>query len=193
MAGKPAYEELTVLRQAVQVFWTRGYAGTAISDLVEATGLSRSSLYQRFADKDGLFLEALATYHGRVLARMNEVAAKNPSNSIEAILRDFAPSSLGSARPSGCLVARSCVESPSLPEALREAAVKCLKEQHAIFVEQLEISIRKKQTSSSTDTESVGWYYLAIFHAVLNFSLTAANRRNIDGLINTALLATRRP
>src|ERR1700760_2564745 len=93
MAGKPTYDELTVLTQAVRTFWTRGYAGTSISDLVEATGLSRSSLYQRFVDKDGVFLEALAAYHGRVIARMNAVAANNPAKSIEAILRDFAPSS----------------------------------------------------------------------------------------------------
>src|ERR1700761_2566080 len=80
MAGKPTYDESAVLTQAVKVFWTRGYAGTAISDLVEATGLSRSSLYQRFVDKDGLFLEALAAYHSRVIARMNSVAAEHPTN-----------------------------------------------------------------------------------------------------------------
>jgi AcrR family transcriptional regulator len=192
MAGKPTYDESAVLTQAVKVFWTRGYAGTAISDLVEATGLSRSSLYQRFIDKDGLFLEALAAYHSRVIARMNSVAAKNPSASIEAILRDFAPSSAKAARPSGCFVARSCVESPSLPEPLKKAAIKCAREQHAVFVEQLKIGIRNKQVSAEIDTEDVGWYYLGIFHAVLNFPLVVTNRGNIDGLIDAALLAARR-
>ncbi|MGF6768077.1 AcrR family transcriptional regulator [Paraburkholderia sp. GAS199] len=191
MAGKPAYDESAVLTQAVKVFWTHGYAGTAISDLVDATGLSRSSLYQRFVDKDGLFLEALAVYHERVIARMKAVAEKNPSSSIEAILRDFAPSSAGPARPSGCFVARSCVESPSLPDALKKAALKCLKEQHAVFVEQLERGIKHKEVKAGTDTEDVGWYYLGVFHAVLNFSLLVAKRKSIDGLIDTALLATK--
>lgn len=192
MAGKPNYDELTVLTQAIKTFWTRGYAGTSISDLVEATGLSRSSLYQRFVDKDGLFLEALAAYHGRVIARMKAVAAENPSKSIEAILRDFAPSSAGPARPSGCLVARSCVESPSMPERLKKAATKCLKEQHTVFVEQLELGMKNKQFSAKIDPQDVGWYYLGLFHAVLNFSLTGADRSNLDGLIDTALLATKR-
>ncbi|MGN4072772.1 TetR/AcrR family transcriptional regulator, partial [Burkholderia gladioli] len=66
MSGKPQYDEAVVIDAAIQVFWRHGYAAASISDLTEATGLSRSSLYQRFRDKDGLFQVALATYTERV-------------------------------------------------------------------------------------------------------------------------------
>ncbi len=97
------------------------------------------------------------------------------------------------ARPSGCLVARSCVELPSMPEALKKAATRCLKEQQAVFVEQLEFGVKNKQFSAKIDVQDADWFYLGIFHAVLNFSLTGASRSNLDGLIDTALLATKRP
>ena len=45
---------------AMQVFWQRGYAATSIQDLVEGTGLSRSSLYNAFDSKHGLYTCALS-------------------------------------------------------------------------------------------------------------------------------------
>ncbi|HVQ73389.1 MAG TPA: helix-turn-helix domain-containing protein [Bradyrhizobium sp.] len=54
MSGKPQFDEVAVIAAAIEVFWRSGYAAAAVSDLTEATGLSRSSLYQRFHDKGRL-------------------------------------------------------------------------------------------------------------------------------------------
>jgi TetR/AcrR family transcriptional regulator, copper-responsive repressor len=189
MVGKPAYNEQVVLAQAIKIFWTRGYAATSIADLVAATGLSRSSLYQRFGDKDGLFAEALELYHSRVLARMKSVAAQHPGNPIEAILRDFAPANASAIRPAGCFVARSCVEIPALPEPLQEAARKYVGEQHACFVDVLRKQIKQGELPPASDTKSLGWYYLGVFHAVLNLPQAGATRKNVDVLIDTAIFA----
>src|ERR1700726_4316720 len=75
MSGKPQFDEVAVIAAAIEVFWRSGYAAGAVSDLTEATGLSRSSLYQRFHDKDGLFQEALEAYTQRVLRRMTSAKA----------------------------------------------------------------------------------------------------------------------
>jgi len=40
-----------VLERAMLLFWTYGYAGTSIQDLVEGTELLRGSLYNTFGDK----------------------------------------------------------------------------------------------------------------------------------------------
>lgn len=56
------FDEATVLRKAAAVFNERGYNGTSIDDLVNATGLSRSSIYDTFGDKHGLFLRSLEHY-----------------------------------------------------------------------------------------------------------------------------------
>ena len=47
---------------AMNVFWRRGYAATSIQDLVEGTGLSRSSLYNTFESKELLYQRALQRY-----------------------------------------------------------------------------------------------------------------------------------
>lgn len=44
------------------LFWTRGYAGTSIQDLVEGTDLLRGSLYHSFGDKRSLYIQTLRRY-----------------------------------------------------------------------------------------------------------------------------------
>jgi TetR/AcrR family transcriptional repressor of nem operon len=52
----------TVLDQAMLLFWTKGYAGTSIQDLVEVTELLRGSLYHSFGDKRSLYIQTLRRY-----------------------------------------------------------------------------------------------------------------------------------
>src|SRR5579871_6262156 len=91
MGGKPQYDEQAVIAAAAGVFWRHGFAAASLSDLTAATGLSRSSIYQRFGDKDGLFLEALESHTERSLRRMKGAKAATPRRRLEAILRAFLP------------------------------------------------------------------------------------------------------
>ncbi|MEU9118370.1 TetR/AcrR family transcriptional regulator [Streptomyces sp. NPDC048506] len=51
-----------VLDDAIQIFWRQGLPTTGIQALVTATGVSRSSLYATFGNKDGLYTAALGRY-----------------------------------------------------------------------------------------------------------------------------------
>lgn len=56
------FDEAAVLEKARNVFWKKGYNGTSMDELVKATGLSRSSIYDSFGDKHGLYMKALQHY-----------------------------------------------------------------------------------------------------------------------------------
>ncbi|WP_206543558.1 helix-turn-helix domain-containing protein [Pantoea dispersa] len=61
--GRPREFELeTAARDAMKVFWDRGYDRASLPDLIAGTGLSRGSLYKAFGDKKGLLLAALGLY-----------------------------------------------------------------------------------------------------------------------------------
>jgi AcrR family transcriptional regulator len=51
-----------VIEAAKELFWANGYHETAVSDLEERTGLSRSSLYLAFGTKRALFGAAIDRY-----------------------------------------------------------------------------------------------------------------------------------
>jgi len=63
--GRPrSFDELAALEKATQVFWSKGYDGVTIDDLVAGMGVGRMSLYAVFGDKRTLFLRVLKAYAG---------------------------------------------------------------------------------------------------------------------------------
>jgi AcrR family transcriptional regulator len=61
--GRPRnFDELDALEKATQVFWSKGYDGVTIDDLVAGMGVGRPSLYAVFGDKRALFLRVLKAY-----------------------------------------------------------------------------------------------------------------------------------
>ena len=65
--GRPrAFEAETTLVQAMDVFWSDGFAATSLDDISAATGLNRPSLYGAFGDKRALYLKAYGEYRKRV-------------------------------------------------------------------------------------------------------------------------------
>lgn len=79
MARTRAFDETEAVRKALGVFWSRGYEATSLSDLESATGLNRSSLYQAFESKRGLFSRAVTLYLQEVITPRLAVFAKSPA------------------------------------------------------------------------------------------------------------------
>ena len=187
MSGKPQYDEQSVIDAAIDVFWRHGYAATSISDLTSATGLSRSSLYQRFQDKDGLFLEALSSYTERVLRRMDAVRADAGRDRLEALLREFIPREGKSRRPPGCLLARSCAEMAELSDSGQAAALAGLKRQKAVVEGILRSAAANGELASDTDLEGLAWYYLGVVQAILNLPQAGASRSILQRMVEIAM------
>lgn len=62
MARTKAFDPEEKRREAANVFWVHGYAGTSITMLEQALGIGRKSLYDTFGDKRALFLSILDEY-----------------------------------------------------------------------------------------------------------------------------------
>ncbi|WP_415922287.1 TetR/AcrR family transcriptional regulator [Tateyamaria sp. SN6-1] len=62
MARPRSFDTNVAIEKAMQVFWTLGYEGASLPDLLEGMGLTRGSLYKAFTDKKTLFLKVLDHY-----------------------------------------------------------------------------------------------------------------------------------
>lgn len=189
MSGKAQFDDSAVIAAAVEVFWRHGYAAASISDLTEATGLSRSSLYQRFGDKDGLYREALRAYTERVLRRMNAVVADTARGRVAALMRAFLPNPARPQLPAGCLIARSCAESAELSAAGQAAAVAAAASQREIVVGILRDGIQNGELPKNADIDALSWHYLGAMQSVLNFRNAGADRDVLDRMIDVAMSA----
>lgn len=94
------------------VFWSRGYHGTSLPDLLEATNLSRGSLYAAFGDKHGLFLRALDRYIDDALARLDTELdpRENALAGLRTCLAGYVKRTSGIAGKRGCLVVATAME-----------------------------------------------------------------------------------
>lgn len=61
---------------AMHVFWEQGIHRTSIDDLLSATGLSRSSIYNTFGSKDALFEAVVQRYVERQVAGLQQLLVK---------------------------------------------------------------------------------------------------------------------
>ena len=84
MARTETFNRDQVLFNILETFWSKGYNGTSMQDLVDATGLNRSSLYNSFGDKKSLYKTALKIYMERS-GRQLEHAIKKSNNTLEGI------------------------------------------------------------------------------------------------------------
>lgn len=67
MARPREFDEAALVSRAMQAFWSRGYRGMSIEELVSETGVSRASLYNAYPDKRGLFVEGVKRYLDEVV------------------------------------------------------------------------------------------------------------------------------
>ena len=96
----------------MQLFWRNGYHATSMQQLVDATGLSRSSLYETFGGKESLFLAAIERY----LEGINRVRVKamldnpSPQSGIEDFFNGIVDFAIGDGKKLGCLLTNSAIE-----------------------------------------------------------------------------------
>jgi TetR/AcrR family transcriptional repressor of nem operon len=111
--GRPrGFDVEAAVERAMDVFWSRGYHGTALPDLLRATKLSRGSLYAAFGDKHSLFLRALDRYIADALARMEFEfdPRKDPIEGLRTYLAGYVERTSGSNGRRGCLLVATAME-----------------------------------------------------------------------------------
>ncbi len=197
MSGRPQFDESVVLDAAIEVFRRHGYAGTSIQDLIDATGLSRSSIYNRFGDKDGLYREALEIYGARAVARMidERPSARGRTNreKLEAGFRSLLRRAQRAETTPVCFIVRSCADLAALPSDSQELALHATRQQQRKLVELLDAALTSGELAIDTDTQALAWYFLGIYQAVTNLSVVGAPVGAMEAMIDTAMEAWPEP
>ncbi|OIQ75818.1 HTH-type transcriptional repressor ComR [mine drainage metagenome] len=62
MSRPRSFDHGAVVDAAMQAFWAGGLVATSVDDLVQASGLARSSLYGSFGNRDGVVRAAVERY-----------------------------------------------------------------------------------------------------------------------------------
>lgn len=112
MARTKEFNEDQALDKAVEIFWHKGYNGTSAQDLVTHLGLSRSSLYDTFGDKQKLFSKALKKYQKQGQDSVKELLdeSEDAKDAFTQIFKQAVKESLEDRITKGCFMVNSSVE-----------------------------------------------------------------------------------
>ena len=106
--GRPRnFDENEALDRAIKVFWTKGFDGATVDDLVAGMGVGRPSLYATFGDKEALFLRCIKHYRETIGALAMQALSTPPDirGAISGFLKQGVEGVTGVASPPGCLLA----------------------------------------------------------------------------------------
>ena len=105
--GRPrSFDERDALEKATQVFWSKGYDGVTIDDLVAGMGVGRPSLYSVFGDKRTLFLRVLKDYAEKkgALAAKALLSPQTLRDSLARFLKHAVETATEKGSARGCLL-----------------------------------------------------------------------------------------
>lgn len=142
-----------VLERALPVFWQRGYADASLRDLTQATGLSSAALYNRFSNKEGLFVEVLRHYADQgLLERLGRLSAFNdPLEAIRSFYDELLQLSLADPDCKGCLLINTALDGAAISPAARALVRARLAQLEDFFSTQLQRGVANNALPSSMD------------------------------------------
>ena len=120
MARTREFDRTLVLRKAIEVFWSRGFDSTNLPELLEAMGLSKSSLYETFGDKNKLFEEAIDLYVKEIAFSKVEklLNASSVKVGFQAFFAEQIRCCTDQKFPGGCFLVNTAISLNNVPPAL---------------------------------------------------------------------------
>jgi len=182
------FDRADALASVQRLFWRQGVAATGIQDIVTATGLSRSSLYNAFGSKEELYVAALQTYLDQRSRPMFERLASDDRGlpAISAFFdRLIRARCTGEHARWGCLISNAHTERPG--DAARSLLDRHHDELRSAFATALGVASSKGQLRAGVDRAGTAELLTLLAYGVNLRSRSGASRADLTAGIHTAL------
>ena len=190
--GRPRnFDRASALRRAMEVFWERGYEGTSLSDLTEAMGIERPSLYAAFGCKEALFREAVDLYNeteGIPAQRVLETAP-TARQAIEAMLRDYATTYTQAGKPPGCMIVLSALLGTPQNKEVRDHLARHRRQSRIALKARIARGMVEGDVPQTADPERIGGFYATLLEGLSIQARDGASRHDLEAIIDGAMAA----
>jgi AcrR family transcriptional regulator len=176
------------LATALRVFWERGYEGTSLSDLTDAIGITRPSLYAAFGNKESLFRKALDLYETEKLAYIRQALAKPTARGVaETMLRGSVDNVTSHDEPHGCMGVITSVACGAESQSVREEVVKRGELGKRALIERFDRAKNEGDLPAHVDPEGLMRVLIAMLQGISVQASQGASREELERLVESGL------
>ena len=185
--GRPfSFDVEQALDAAVQVFWEKGYEGASVADLTQAMGITPPSLYAKFENKHGLFLQAIDRYVATItstqlapLIEMRDIR-EGVSGYFGELIRCVASRKW----PAGCLVVSVAAETSERDELVRSKVSGLLKEAEDFIAQCISKAVRDDPSIQVKDPKKLARMIVAVGAALASRARAGESESELRALAN---------
>ncbi|MCM8732031.1 TetR/AcrR family transcriptional regulator [Hephaestia sp. GCM10023244] len=187
--GRPReFDVGDALAAALGVFWSKGYEGASLTDLTEAMGITRPSLYAAFGNKEALFCKALDLYEQEKLAYMHCALDAPTSRGVaERLLRGVMANQCSEQGPKGCLGVISSVACGTEAEPIRAEVISRRASSHKALVARFERAKAEGDLPESVDIAGLTGHLFAVMQGMTIQAGAGASHADLERVVATSL------
>ncbi len=163
MTGTKQFDISQALDGAMRIFWEKGFEGTSYGDLIAATGLSKSSLYNAFGGKQDLYNSCLnhytKVYGSEAMAQLEAPVFEDAvTGFLDTMIERFQRDDL----PDGCMATAAALEFGAGHKSQGERVKGQLQRAEAALLERCKKAMTDGDLPLETDCEAVASFLLAM-------------------------------
>ena len=185
--GRPREFDMDeVLDAMVDVFWEKGYEGTSLTDILDATGLQKGSLYKAFDNKQEMFQKALERYIAKIHSDQRETIEKagSPLAGIEAMLKKVVAEACSKENDHrGCLAVRSMMDRTSHDDGVLHVLNACVSSAEKGLTELIEAGQANGEIRDDLSAKMLAEALYCLTSGMLATSRIARTKARTDRLV----------
>jgi TetR/AcrR family transcriptional regulator, transcriptional repressor for nem operon len=165
-----------IVAEAASLFNERGFEGSSMADLMQATGLEKGGIYRHFSSKEQLAAEAFDyAWEAAKQGRTQDLdSIPNSVDKLKLFISNFIhkrPSV-----PGGCPLLNTAIEADDGNPILREHARRALHEWQDILSQIVQTGIKRKEIKKGTDPGKLATLIIGSLEGALMISRLERNR-----------------
>jgi AcrR family transcriptional regulator len=191
--GRPrTFDPDVALRQALDLFWERGYEGTSLNDLAEAMGIASASIYACFGNKENLFRQVMALYGTTSGEPPRRALREQPTAraAVHAMLRATADQITGSRTPHYCMLILAAPTGAVENHAVRDFLADRRRDMHTTIKDRLARGVTECDLIAPPDSlDAIARYYTTVVQGLSIQARDGATRAELEAVITCAMAA----
>jgi TetR/AcrR family transcriptional regulator, transcriptional repressor for nem operon len=179
-----------VLERAMLLFWTQGYAGTSVQDLVDGTEVLRGSLYHTFGDKRSVYIQTLRRYGHIALEQTfrDWNSEATVLSNVRAVLMQIVEMPEAEKRR-GNMVCNCIVEVAPHDAEIAHLVEEILDQFKRAFQSRLEDARQARGLDSHTNTTALARYLVSSIQGLCVTAKGGASREELLDIVEVTLAA----